>query len=167
MGTVSLDDVALGHIDPADVRRDWSMLTQNARLFFGTLRENMQLGAPHATVAEIVSALRQAVAWSFVRRLPMGLDYPVMEGVLGLSGGQRQGLLLARLLLREPTVLLLDEPTAMLDEVAERAVISQLHDLAPGRAIVVATHRLALLEIVDRVIEIGRASCRERVCQYV
>src|SRR3546814_20188003 len=79
MGTVSLDDVALGHIDPADVRRDVSMLTQNARLFFGTLRENMQLGAPHATDAEIVAALRQAGAWSFVRRLPMGLDYPVME----------------------------------------------------------------------------------------
>src|SRR5690606_19532965 len=83
---------------------------------------------------------------------PMGLDYPVTEGGVGLSGGQRQSLLLARVLLRHPTVLLLDEPTAMLDEAAERTVIRQLRELAPGRTLVVATHRPALLEAVDRVL---------------
>ncbi len=152
MGTVTLDGVALGHIDPADVRRDVSLLTQQARLFHGSLRENLRLGARHATDAEIVAALQAAGAWTFVQRLPMGLDYPVTEGGLGLSGGQRQSLLLARLLLRHPTVLLLDEPTAMLDESAERAVIRQLRELAPGRTLVVATHRPAVLEAVDRVI---------------
>ncbi len=152
MGTITLDGVALGHIDPADVRRDVSLLTQQARLFHGSLRENLRLGARHATDEEIVAALRASGAWSFVQRLPMGLDYPVTEGGLGLSGGQRQSLLLARLLLRHPTVLLLDEPTAMLDEASERTVIAQLRELAPGRTLVVATHRPALLEAVDRVI---------------
>ncbi|MDN5843971.1 MAG: type I secretion system permease/ATPase [Alcaligenaceae bacterium] len=158
MGSVVLDDVPLAHIDPADVRRDVSLLTQNARLFYGSLRENIQLGAPHATDTELVTALKQAGAWEFVQRLPTGLDYPVMEGGLGLSGGQRQGLLLARLLLRSPTVLLLDEPTAMLDEIAERSVIAQLRELTAGRTLVVATHRPALLDIVDRVLVLDKGA---------
>ena len=152
MGSVTLDGVALAHIDPADVRRDVSLLTQQARLFHGSLRENLRLGARHATDGDIVAALQASGAWAFVQRLPMGLDYPVTEGGLGLSGGQRQSLLLARLLLRQPTVLLLDEPTAMLDESAERTVIDRLRALAPGRTLVVATHRPGVLQAVDRVI---------------
>lgn len=152
MGSILLDNTTLGHIDPADVRRDVAFLTQNARLFFGSLRDNLRLAAPHATDAQMAEALQQAGALAFVQRLPMGLDHPVMEGGLGLSGGQRQSLLLARLLLREPRTLLLDEPTAMLDDVAERTVINQLRDLAQGRTLVMATHRPALLDIVDRVI---------------
>ncbi|MBP6018352.1 MAG: type I secretion system permease/ATPase [Burkholderiaceae bacterium] len=152
MGTVLLDDVALAHIDPDDVRRDVTLLTQHARLFHGSLRENLKLGAPHSSDAEIVASLQSVGAWRFVQQLPLGLDYPVQEGGMGLSGGQRQSLLLARLLLRNPTVLLLDEPTAMLDEVAERAVIEQLQSMATGRTLVVATHRPALLDVVDRVI---------------
>ncbi|MBS0426683.1 MAG: type I secretion system permease/ATPase [Proteobacteria bacterium] len=151
-GTVLLDGVALAHIDPADVRRDVGLLTQNATLFHGTLRENLLLGAPHAGDDQVLAALQAAGAWTYVRRLPLGLDHPVLEGGLGLSGGQRQSLLLARLLLRQPRVLLLDEPTAALDEVAEREVIERLRALAPGRTLVVATHRPAVLEAVERVI---------------
>lgn len=151
-GSVTLDGVALGHIDPADVRRDVSLLSQNARLFHGTLRENLQMGAPHATDEDIVAALRAAGAWGFVQRLPLGLDTPLTEGGLGVSGGQRQTLLLARLLLRQPRVLLLDEPTAALDEASERTVIGTLRALPPDRTLVVATHRLAVLEVVDRIV---------------
>lgn len=152
MGGIVLDGVTLGQIDPADVRRDVSLLSQNARLFFGTLRENLRLGAPHATDEELMSALKAAGAWQFVQRLPAGLDYLVTEGGLGLSGGQRHSLLLARLLLRRPAVLLLDEPTAMLDDATERNVIAQLKELASERSLIVATHRPAVLEAVDRIL---------------
>lgn len=151
-GSVLLDGVELGHIDPADVRRDIGLLSQNARLFHGTLRENLTLGAPQASDEQILAALQAAGAWNYVRKLPLGLDHPVQEGGLGLSGGQRQGLLLARLLLREPQVLLLDEPTTALDDPAEQAVIDCLRKLPASCTLVVATHRTAVLEVVERVI---------------
>ncbi|WP_367066637.1 type I secretion system permease/ATPase [Oryzisolibacter sp. LB2S] len=151
-GSVLLDGVSLAHIDPADVRRDVGLLTQNARLFHGTLRENLMLGAPHASDEQLLAALQASGAWAYVRGLPLGLDHPVLEGGLGLSGGQRQGLLLARLLLREPRVLLLDEPTAALDEVAEREVIQRLRQQSVGRTLVVATHRPAVLDVVERIV---------------
>jgi ATP-binding cassette subfamily C protein LapB len=157
-GQLLLDGVALQHIDPADVRRDLALLTQNARLFHGSLRENLTLGAPHASDEQIMTALQTVGAWSFVQRLPTGLDHPVLEGGLGLSGGQRQSLLLARLILRMPRVLLLDEPTAALDEGAEREVIQNLHKLPASHTLIIATHRPAVLDIVDRIMVVDSGS---------
>ena len=157
-GSVLLDGVTLGHLDPADVRRDVALLSQEARLFHGTLRENLMLAAPTATDAELVEALTAAGAWNFVQRLKAGLDHPVLEGGLGLSGGQRQGLLLARLLLRRPRVLLLDEPTASLDEASEQQVLRTLAAMLPDTTMVIATHRRPLLQLASRVLvlEAGR-----------
>ena len=151
-GEVVVDGVRLSHIDPADVRRDLSLMGQNARLFHGSLRDNLLLGAPDASDEELLSALAISGAGEVVKKLPGGLDHMIQEGGLGLSGGQRQTLLLARLLVRQPRVLLLDEPTASFDEVAEKLFIQRLGPWLEGRTLIVATHRQSILSLVDRII---------------
>lgn len=151
-GQVTLDGIAINHIDPADLRRDVGLLLQQARLFHGTLRENLTLGAGMASDQELVAALAATGALDFVRQLPKGLDHLLHEGGLGLSGGQRQSLLLARLLVRQPQVLLLDEPTAALDDVTERTLLDDLAKWSRGRTLIVATHRVSVLQLVERII---------------
>lgn len=151
-GKVKIDGVDLRLIDPMDVRRDMGLLNQNAHLFFGTVRENLTLGAPLATDQEIVNALNLTGALSFVLEKKEGLDHQILEGGMGFSGGQRQALLLARLLLRQPNILLLDEPTAAIDDVSEKQLIENLKGWLGHKTLVIATHRRAVLELVDRII---------------
>ncbi|CDL37371.1 Putative ATP-binding component of a transport system [Citrobacter freundii] len=152
-GSILLDDISLNHLDPADLRRDMQLLSQQARLFFGSVRDNIIMGNPLATDEEIHQALAITGALDFVRKQKMGLNYIVNEGGAGLSGGQRQALLLTRALLTSPNILLLDEPTAWLDEVSEKQFIGSLKGwLGKTRTLIVATHRLPILELVDRII---------------
>ncbi|MEN5279240.1 type I secretion system permease/ATPase [Brucella sp. TWI432] len=153
-GEVLLDDFSLPQIDPADVRRDVGLLTQNSRLFFGSLRENITMGAPGASDAEIQRVLAMVGADSFVRKLPKGLEHLVHEGGGGLSGGQKQAILLARLLIRDPSVVLLDEPTSTMDEATERHFIEQFAKWRARRTVIIATHRMRVLELVQRLIVI-------------
>ena len=151
-GELTLDSLSLPHIDVADLRRNIGLLTQNARLFHGSLRENLMLGAPLAQDRDVFEALEIAGAASFIRKLPHGLDHPIMEGGVGLSGGQRQSILLARLILRDPNIVLLDEPTASLDEHTEKEFLARLENWLAGRTLIVATHRTAVMAIIDRVL---------------
>ncbi len=151
-GDVRLDNLSMAQIDMADLRRNIGFLSQNARLFYGTLRENLTLGAPHASDAAIFEALEISGAGNFVKHLPKGLDHAIMEGGAGLSGGQRQSILLARMLLRSPNIVLLDEPTASLDDHTEREFIQRLGDWLGNRTLIVATHRVPMLELVERVL---------------
>ena len=144
----------LPQIDLADIRRNATLLTQEARLFHGTLRENLILGRSAATDDEIFSVLTLCGALEFVRKLPLGLEHVIMEGGLGLSGGQRQSLLLARTLLRDPNIILLDEPTSFFDERTEKAFVEQLAQWAGERTMIIATHKAAVLNIVDRILVI-------------
>ncbi|KRW57688.1 type I secretion system permease/ATPase [Pseudomonas sp. TTU2014-080ASC] len=157
-GMVSLDGLSLPLIDPSDVRRDVGLLSQSSTLFYGTLRENVTLGCPQASDDEILKAMKLSGSLTLLEVLPDGLDHVLMEGGKGLSGGQRQSLLLARTLIRNPHVLLLDEPTAWLDEVTEGNLIQTLQPWLAGRTLVVATHRPALLSWAQRIIvlEAGR-----------
>lgn len=157
-GEVRVDDVVMGLIDPDDLRRDVCLMGQGARLFHGTLRENLTLGAPGTADETILRLLDRMGLADFVQKLPEGLDHLVQEGGLGLSGGQKQGLLLARVLLRRPNVLLLDEPTASFDEVSEAAVIDMLGKLDRETSVIVATHRPAMLRIVDRLIVVNNGT---------
>lgn len=154
-GKLTLDDLELSLIDPADIRRDMGLLNQNASLFYGTIRENLTLGAPLANDHEIIKALKVTGALSFVEEKKEGLDHIILEGGVGFSGGQRQALLLARLLIRQPNILLLDEPTAAIDDVSEKQLIDHLKQWLAHRTLVVATHRRAVLELVDRIIVIN------------
>lgn len=151
-GEVLLDDMALGQIDPADLRREIGLLTQDSRLFHGTIRDNLMLGAPQATDAEIMAALTTSGAVDFVSRMTQGLDYPILEDGRGLSGGQRQALMVARLILRDPRIVLLDEPTASMDEQTERALIKALGLWMAGRTVIMATHRMRVLDLAERII---------------
>ena len=151
-GKIKLDGIDLGLIDPSDVRRDMGLLNQNAHLFFGSVRENLKLGAPLANDDEILHVLKITGALNFVMDKKEGLDYQILEGGIGFSGGQRQALLLTRLLLRQPNILLLDEPTAAIDDVSEKMLIDQLKSWLGQKTLVIATHRRAVLELVDRII---------------
>lgn len=151
-GDVRLDNLSMTQIDMADLRRNIGFLSQNARLFYGTLRENLTLGAPHASDESIFEVLEISGAGNFVKHLPKGLDHGIMEGGTGLSGGQRQSILLARMLLRSPNIVLLDEPTASLDDHTEREFIQRLGQWLGNRTLIVATHRVPMLELVERVL---------------
>lgn len=151
-GSIHLDGVDLSLIDPADVRRDMNLLNQYSHLFFGSIRENLSLGAPLINDDDIIKTLKFTGALPFVQEKKEGLDHLILEGGVGFSGGQRQSLLMTRLLLRQPNILLLDEPTAALDEMSEKLLIDHLKQWLGHRTLVLATHRRPVLELVDRII---------------
>jgi len=154
-GQIKVDDIVLDLIDPLDIRRDIGLLNQNAYLFFGTIRENLKLGAPLANDLDILKVLNLVGALGFLQEKKYGLDSQISEGGADLSAGQKQALLLARLLIRKPNVLLLDEPTAALDDVSEKQFIERLQSWLGKKTLIVATHRRAILELVDRVIVVN------------
>ncbi|MFS7220534.1 type I secretion system permease/ATPase [Rahnella inusitata] len=151
-GKILIDGVDMTKVEPADIRRQLGYLSQDSRLFFGTLRQNLMLGYPHASDQEMLQALRISGALSMVQADASSLDKVINEGGRGLSGGQRQMVMLSRLILRNPQVVLLDEPTASMDEALEEYVIRQLHTWLVGRTLIVVTHRPALLKLVDRIV---------------
>ena len=154
-GKINLDGIDISLLDPMDTRRDVGLLNQNAHLFFGSIRENLVLGAPLASDEDIFNALRMTGALDFVLSKKDGLDHLVLEGGGGFSGGQKQALLLARVLIRNPHVLLLDEPTASFDDLTEKLFIDHLKQTLNNKTVVIATHRKAILELVDRIVIIN------------
>ncbi|TCM59857.1 ATP-binding cassette subfamily C protein LapB [Acinetobacter calcoaceticus] len=154
-GKVQLDGIDLTLLDPADVRRDMGLLNQSAHLFFGSIRENLTMGAPLATDQDLLNALSITGALSIIQEKKEGLDHIILEGGVGFSGGQRQALLLTRLLICQPNILLLDEPTASIDDISEKQLIEHLKQWLGHRTLVVATHRRAVLELVDRIIVVN------------
>ncbi|MEY1424372.1 type I secretion system permease/ATPase [Morganella morganii] len=151
-GQVRLDGINLAAIDPYDVRRDIGYLGANSRLLHGTLRDNMTLGAPKADDAQIIRALQTAGVADLVSSSPQGLGRVLWEGGIGLSGGQRQAVLLARTILTNPNIVLLDEPTSALDEIAEQKLIAGLKTWSQDKTLIVTTHRTSVLQLADRII---------------
>lgn len=151
-GAVLLDGIDLRQIDPADVRRNIGYVPQDVTLFFGSLRDNIALAAPQADDETILRAAELAGVMSFVSRHPAGLEQQIGERGEGLSGGQRQAVAIARGLLLEPPVLIMDEPTNAMDNSSEEQFKNRLLPLLEGRTLLLVTHRASLLSLVGRVI---------------
>ncbi|HBT97332.1 MAG TPA: type I secretion system permease/ATPase [Desulfobulbaceae bacterium] len=155
-GRILFDDTVMGLIDMADIRRDVGILLQESNLFYGSLRENLLLGNPLASDEQLLKAMHLSCADQLLLNQQHGLDLKLRESGQGLSGGQKQALMLARLFLRSPNILLLDEPTASFDEGTERVVIERLKGWLGTRTLIVATHRYPVLSLADRIIVIDQ-----------
>lgn len=155
-GIVRVDDLEVRQIEPADLRRQIGYVSQQTALFRGTIRDNLVMGAPQASDAEVMRAAELAGLGDLIRQAPRGLDQEVGEQGLQLSGGQRQLVAVARALVLNPPILLLDEPTAHLDALAERQFLEAMRSFLKGRTLVLVTHRAALLGLVDRLVVMER-----------
>ena len=157
-GRVTVAGRDLREYRQADIRRMISLAGQDSHLFTATIRDNVRLPRPHASDWEIEQALRRARIWDWACRLPDGLDTIVGEEGRQLSGGQRQRIVLARALLADAPVLVLDEPTAHLDPGTASALIHDVFSAAGDRTVLLITHRSEGLDLVDRVLELEAAA---------
>ncbi|MCK6404734.1 MAG: type I secretion system permease/ATPase [Rhodocyclaceae bacterium] len=151
-GVVRLDGVDQRQLDPADIRRNIGFVGQESILFYGTLRENISIGAPYADDSAIVHAAEVAGLTQFVNRHPQGFDMLIGERGESLSGGQRQEVAIARAVLMDPPVLLLDEPTSAMDFSTEHQFKQRIRQYAAHKTMIIVTHRTSLIELADRII---------------
>jgi ATP-binding cassette subfamily C protein LapB len=151
-GSITVDGIDLRQIDPADVRRNMGYVAQEPMLFYGTLRDNITIAAPFVDDAAVLAAADVAGLASFVNGHPQGFDMLIGERGETLSGGQRQGVAIARAALLEPPVLLLDEPTGAMDFASEAQFKERLRAFGQDRTVVIVTHRSSLLDLATRVI---------------
>jgi ATP-binding cassette, subfamily B, bacterial len=153
-GRISIDGIDIRDLTLASLRRQIGIVAQDVFLFGGTLRENVAYGKLDASEGEILAAVKRARLESLIADLPEGLDTLIGERVVKLSGGQQQRLAIARILLKNPPILILDEATSALDTETERAIQRWLHELAQGRTTLVIAHRLATVHHADRIVVI-------------
>ncbi len=151
-GAVRFGGVDLRQMDAANLRGRMGYLPQDVTLFYGTIRDNIALDDPGIEDQRVLRAAYQAGATDFIRTLPGGLGAPVGEQGAAISGGQRQSVALARALLHDPEVLILDEPTSNMDKVTEKLLRSRLAKLVQNKTLVLITHRASLLTLVNRII---------------
>ncbi len=155
-GFIRVDDLDLRQIDLGDLRRQVGFVPQDSVLFYGTARDNLTQGMPHASDEQVLRAMELSGLNESAKQWARGLGQMVGERGFNLSGGQRQLVTLARALIGEPPVLLLDEPTSNLDNAVEKTFIDNMQEWLKGRTLFLVTHRSALLALVDRVILIDK-----------
>ena len=155
-GAILVDGVDIRSYGIADYRRNIGLVLQEPFLFFGTIAENIAYGKPEASRAEIMAAARAAHAHEFILRLPQGYDSMVGERGQGLSGGERQRISIARALLIDPRILILDEATSSVDSETEKEIQKALENLVKGRTTIAIAHRLSTLHRADRLVVLDR-----------
>ncbi|MFZ4552651.1 MAG: ABC transporter ATP-binding protein [Aquabacterium sp.] len=160
-GAISIDGTDIRRIAVADYRRNIGLVLQEPFLFFGTIAENIAYGKPDATREEIVAAARAAHAHEFILRLPQGYDSLVGERGQGLSGGERQRISIARALLIDPRILIMDEATSAVDTETEKEIQKALDNLVQGRTTIAIAHRLSTLRKADRLVVMDKGKIVE------
>ena len=155
-GTVRVDGHDLKLIDKGELRSQIGLVLQEPCLFRGTIRENIAYGRPHATSEQVMQAAKAANAHEFIVRLADGYDTRLGENGSGLSGGERQRVSIARAILTNPKILVLDEATSSVDTESERAIQEAIGVLARGRTVIAIAHRLSTLRNADRILVIER-----------
>ena len=151
-GAVRMDGIDLRQLDPADLRRNVGYVGQEAMLFYGSLRENITIGAPYADDSAVVHAADVAGLTQFVNRHPKGFDMTIGERGESFSGGQRQEVAIARAVLMDPPVLLFDEPTSAMDFSTESAFKERLRRYAAHKTLIIVTHRTSLIDLATRIV---------------
>jgi ATP-binding cassette subfamily B protein len=160
-GSISLDGVNIRSLPISEYRRNIGLVLQEPFLFFGSIAENIAYGKPDATRAEIIAAARAAHAHEFILRLPHGYDSLVGERGHGLSGGERQRISIARAILLDPKILILDEATSSVDTETERQIQKALNTLVKGRTTIAIAHRLSTLYNANRIIALEHGRIAE------
>lgn len=160
-GSIALDGRDIRSIAIADYRKCIGLVLQEPFLFFGTIAENIAYGKPNATRAEIIEAARAAHAHEFILRLPLGYDSLVGERGQSLSGGERQRISIARALLINPSILILDEATSSVDTTTEKEIQRALDNLVKGRTTIAIAHRLSTLRKADRLVVLDKGEIVE------
>lgn len=160
-GSIQVDGIDIRRFAVADYRRHIGLVLQEPFLFFGTIAENIAYGKPDASREEIVAAARAAHAHEFILRLPHGYDSLVGERGQGLSGGERQRISIARALLIDPRILILDEATSAVDTETEKEIQKALDNLVQGRTTIAIAHRLSTLRKADRLVVMDRGEVVE------
>ncbi len=155
-GRITIDGVDVRELSFADLRGAIGVVPQEPALFSGTVRENVAYANPGATEQEVVAAARAAHAIEFIERLPNGFDTRVGERGVKLSGGQRQRLAIARVFLKDPAIVVLDEATSSLDAESERLIEEAMVELLRGRSTLIIAHRLSTVRRADRVVVLDR-----------
>ncbi|MBI4356296.1 MAG: type I secretion system permease/ATPase [Gammaproteobacteria bacterium] len=155
-GACLIDGLDVRQIDPTDVRRNIGFVQQDVVLFYGTIRDNITFGAPFIEDERILTVSKISGVDYFIRQHPSGFDQIVGERGEALSGGQRQAIVIARALLLDPPIILLDEPTAHMDHTSEQTFIHQLTPILANKTLLLVTHRTSLLNLVNRLIVIDR-----------
>ncbi|CAN7334821.1 type I secretion system permease/ATPase [Aquipseudomonas alcaligenes] len=151
-GQLLLDGIDLRQLDVADLRHQIGFVTHDMPLIAGSLRDNLTLGARYVNDARMLEVAELTGVTELARQHPQGFDRPVGERGQLLSGGQRQAVLLARALLLDPPILLLDEPTSAMDNTSEDILRNRLHGWAQGKTVLLITHRASMLSLVDRLV---------------
>lgn len=160
-GDIRLDGVPLDQWGEADLRARVALIGQKPQLLAGSIADNIRLGRPQADDAALREAARRACVLEFAAGLPQGLDTLLGSRGHGLSGGQAQRVALARLFLRDPGLILLDEPTAHLDEATQARVLDEILAFAAGRTLLLATHSPAVAARFPRVLRIADAQVKD------